>query len=93
MKIHIFVIIVKNYNEECLKKWNKKSKEQKKDLSFIQNAEMVYQLKNRIKNQIIIINKFVVNLKDRIIKDNNIEISNLNRQFLFRKDNVSKSKL
>ena len=69
MKIHIFVIIVKNYNEECLKKWNKKSKEQKKDLSFIQNAEMVYQLKNRIKNQIIIINKFVVNLKDRIIKD------------------------
>ena len=69
MKIHIFVIIVKNYNEECLKKWNKKSKEQKKDLSFIQNAEMVYQLKNGIKNQIIIINKFVVNLKDRIIKD------------------------
>ena len=69
MKIHIFVIIVKNYNEECLKKWNKKSKEQKKDLSFIQNAEMVYQLKNRIKNSIIIINKFVVNLKDRIIKD------------------------
>jgi hypothetical protein len=50
MKIHIFVIIVKNYNEECLKKWNKKSKEQKKDLSFIQNAEMVYQLKNGIKN-------------------------------------------
>ena len=68
MKIHIFVIIVKNYNEECLKKWNKKSKEQKKDLSFIQNAEMVYQLKNGIKNQIIIINKFVVNLNDRIIK-------------------------
>ena len=29
---------------------------------------MVYQLKNGIKNQIIIINKFVVNLNDRIIK-------------------------
>ena len=48
------------------KKRIKRVKNKKKDLSFLQIVEMVYQLKNGIKNQIIIIKKFVVNLKDRI---------------------------
>ena len=50
------------------KKRIKRVKNKKKDLSFLQIVEMVYQFKNGIKNQIIIINKFVVNLNDRIIK-------------------------
>ena len=48
------------------KKRIKRVKNKKKDLSFLQIVEMIYQLKNGIKNQIIIIKKFVVNLKDRI---------------------------
>ena len=48
------------------KKRIKRVKNKKKDLSFLQIVEMLYQLKNGIKNQIIIIKKFVVNLKDRI---------------------------
>ena len=48
------------------KKRIKRVKNKKKDLSFLQIVEMVYQFKNGIKNQIIIIKKFVVNLKDRI---------------------------
>ena len=40
----------------------------KKRIKRVKNkiVEMLYQLKNGIKNQIIIIKKFVVNLKDRI---------------------------